>query len=502
MAKRGFDLAALARAAMTGGNDESSGAPLEAGTAGGPEASRPRTVFDNNPARDASGSALGENNNLPPDASAAPNDHAGHDLDSAGDGQGSAGGNGSPEASQARTVQSTTTPPGTLPALPGSGAGVSESDTVTEIPARKIKTNDANFYEMSELEDLAASIELVGLLHPVLVMPDGGDGGYILIDGERRFRAMTELLGRTSVPCIVRRPAGGIIEELMLIEANRTQRRMSDAELSKQAERFTELLAQLRDSGVEIPGRLRDRTAEALGVSASKLARLHAIREKLRPALLKMFDEGKLSESVAYEYSKMDRMGQAAAWSAGLITAEDVRRFAARRKEAAGQVARGSTSFPQKAVQVGLPPEGGETIDGGGQGFAGDGGSPEASPARTVRSTTTPRGTLPDLPREENNTAGHALDSAGEDVSELDTDEFEELEAEELDRTAFLVHWHRTCPEDMPPEAAGYGKAILLWGDGGLHRTPDFLARQTIEVSPAHARWWAVIEGPKEEHNE
>ena len=192
--------------------------------------------------------------------------------------------------------------------LGDAAAAVSELDTRT-IPAPLISANAANFYEMSDLEELATSIELTGLLHPIIVRPDG-DGAYRIIDGERRFRAMTEVLGRTEVPAIVRVPVNDVIEELMLIEANRTQRKMTAADLSKQAERYTELLAQLRDAGVEIPGRLRDRVAEAMQVSSTKLARLHAIRQNLEPGLLAMFDDGDLSESVAYELSRYDHQKQ------------------------------------------------------------------------------------------------------------------------------------------------------------------------------------------------
>lgn len=192
----------------------------------------------------------------------------------------------------------------------GADAPVSELDTVQEISAARITPNAANFYEMTDLEELAASIELVGLMTPIQVKPAGVPLEYVIIDGERRFRALTQVLGRETVPCIVRTPLNDVIEELMLIEANRTQRRMSPADLSRQAERYTELLSRLRDAGVEIPGRLRDRVAEALDVSASKLGRLHAIREKLEPGLLALFDDGELNESVAYELSRFDQQKQ------------------------------------------------------------------------------------------------------------------------------------------------------------------------------------------------
>lgn len=180
---------------------------------------------------------------------------------------------------------------------------VSKVDTVQQLDTALIDVNSANFYEMSDLEELASSIELVGLMHPVIVRPNGER--YTLIDGERRFRAMTEVLGWTEIFAIVRRPANDVVEELMLIEANRTQRKMSAADLSKQAERYTELLVQLKEAGVAIPGRLRDRVAEALQVSSTKLARLHAIRENSVPRALALFDDGTLNESAAYSLQQL-----------------------------------------------------------------------------------------------------------------------------------------------------------------------------------------------------
>jgi len=179
-------------------------------------------------------------------------------------------------------------------------------ETVEMIPAARIRANEANFYEMSDLEELAASIELVGLMTPLTVKVDPtGGAGYVIIDGERRFRALTEILGRAEIPCIRKTPVNAVIEELMLIEANRQQRKMTAGELSRQAERYTELLAKLRDSGVPVPGRLRKAVAEAMQLSESKLARLSAIRKNLNSDLLELFDKGELNESQAYEYSKL-----------------------------------------------------------------------------------------------------------------------------------------------------------------------------------------------------
>lgn len=184
------------------------------------------------------------------------------------------------------------------------GAGMTQSvETVREIAVADIDANDGNFYSMSDIEALAANIELLGLIHPVAVRP-GEDGRWTLIDGERRFRAV-QSLGRETIRAVVHRPVSSVFEELMLISANMQQRKLSAADLSKQAERYTECLAELKRSGVNIPGRLRSAVAEALDVSESKLARLAAIRSKLIPEALAKFDAGAINESVAYSISRI-----------------------------------------------------------------------------------------------------------------------------------------------------------------------------------------------------
>ena len=60
------------------------------------------------------------------------------------------------------------------------------------IPFEKVRTNDKNDYAQSDIEFLATSIEVNGLGSSLLVKDDG-NGGYIIIDGERRYRAIKML---------------------------------------------------------------------------------------------------------------------------------------------------------------------------------------------------------------------------------------------------------------------------------------------------------------------
>jgi ParB family chromosome partitioning protein len=72
-------------------------------------------------------------------------------------------------------------------------------------------------FEAEELQELAASIQAVGLLHPPLVRSLPYSDNYELISGERRFRAV-QLLGLKTIPVIVRHSSYSHSAEAALIE--------------------------------------------------------------------------------------------------------------------------------------------------------------------------------------------------------------------------------------------------------------------------------------------
>lgn len=201
------------------------------------------------------------------------------------------------------------------------GAAVSDSDTgkqqIRYIPLELIDPDPDNFYTMEGLEELAGSIEMLGLQQPLLVRP-GENGHYITISGHRRRAAIRLLTEGGSdqfaggVPCIVdESPASDALRELKLIMANADTRRMNSADQGKQAERIEDLLRQLVDEGYEFPGRLRDWVAELSGLSRTKLARLKVIREKLEKSIRKAYyDKGTLGESSAYALARLPEDAQ------------------------------------------------------------------------------------------------------------------------------------------------------------------------------------------------
>ena len=192
---------------------------------------------------------------------------------------------------------------------------VSNLDTGREqiqyIDMAQLDDDPNNFYELSNLDELAANIELLGLQQPIRVRPGEEPGRYIIVSGHRRRAAVRQLVeeGREDLrelPCIVERSAGSAaLQELRLIYANSDTRKLSSADLSRQAERVEALLYQLKEEGYEFPGRMRDHVAEACKVSKSKLARLKVIRENLDARWKPAYERGKLAESAAYALAQM-----------------------------------------------------------------------------------------------------------------------------------------------------------------------------------------------------
>lgn len=186
---------------------------------------------------------------------------------------------------------------------------VSKMDTSREqieyISRELIDSDPNNFYSLDGLDALADNISTVGLQQPIRVRKQE-DGRYVTVSGHRR-RAAIDILAKddperwAQIPCIVESSAASpAMQQLALIYANSSTRQLSGVELSKQAEQVEKLLYQLKEEGHEFPGRMRDRVAEAVNASKSKLARLKVIRRKLIPQFMALWENGKLRESTAY----------------------------------------------------------------------------------------------------------------------------------------------------------------------------------------------------------
>lgn len=90
--------------------------------------------------------------------------------------------------------------------------------SIQNIPVSQIMAgnNDRKLFDRAKLEELAASISKHGLAQPITVRPRGDI--YVVVAGERRFRAMRDVLHLDAVPCLVRDLADEAAAAVMLVE--------------------------------------------------------------------------------------------------------------------------------------------------------------------------------------------------------------------------------------------------------------------------------------------
>lgn len=201
-----------------------------------------------------------------------------------------------------------------LAAVLGSVPNLGTEGELRELPVEDVHPNPGNFYppiDHDAMEDLQESIQANGVLEPLLVVQDGD--GYRLISGHNRLQAVRHLRlcgpdarRWATVPCRILPPMDKLREQTAIIEANR-QRKKTPQVLQQEAEELTRLYTERKKAGEELPGRIRDRVAEALQISAARASRLAAIKTGLKiPGFQRMWKDGDINESVAYEISKLD----------------------------------------------------------------------------------------------------------------------------------------------------------------------------------------------------
>lgn len=80
-----------------------------------------------------------------------------------------------------------------------------------------------NFFDEDEQMALVDSLQQHGLLNPIAVAGPVADGLYLLIDGERRWRA-AQTMGWETIPAQVRAPSTSELEMLLLAVVGNVQR--------------------------------------------------------------------------------------------------------------------------------------------------------------------------------------------------------------------------------------------------------------------------------------
>lgn len=182
-------------------------------------------------------------------------------------------------------------------------------DSLKMIEVDDIQPNEDNFYEMSEIEELAEDIERQGLMS-VLVATAAENGKYKLISGHRRQAAIKLLIdeGRrksTTVPCYVKSAKSSEETQLDLIMLNATQRTYTSADTMREYEELERIFKALEEAGKPVKGKMRNNIAKVLNVSPAQIAKIDNIKHNAIPDVEQAVKSGDMSISTANEVAKL-----------------------------------------------------------------------------------------------------------------------------------------------------------------------------------------------------
>lgn len=163
-----------------------------------------------------------------------------------------------------------------------------ENDTgVLEIDINKIKPNPnqpRKNFDQDALNELAASIKVHGIVQPI-VLNQQPDGQYLIIAGERRWRA-ANICGLKTVPAVIKNYTDKQIKEISIIE-NLQREDLNPIEAAK-------AIKELMDEY----GLTQETVSDRIGKSRSNVANTLRLLS-LYPDVMEMVEKGKISSGHA-----------------------------------------------------------------------------------------------------------------------------------------------------------------------------------------------------------
>ncbi len=135
------------------------------------------------------------------------------------------------------------------------------------IPVDKLDPNpDQPRREIGDLTDLTNSIKQRGVLEPLLVKPSPNNGRWLIIAGERRWRAAREA-GLHEVPCVEMNVDDQSVAEIALIE-NMQRKDLTPWEEADGLRALCERFGYTHEDVAKKVGKSRSTVTEALSIAA------------------------------------------------------------------------------------------------------------------------------------------------------------------------------------------------------------------------------------------
>lgn len=166
---------------------------------------------------------------------------------------------------------------------PSGSSSRQSKNSVDMIDMNLIKTNPnqpRKHFDEEALNELASSIKLHGVIQPI-VINDNGDGTFLIIAGERRYRAARKA-GLEKIPAVVKNYTDRQIKEIAIIE-NLQREDLNPIEAARAIRQLMEEYKLTQEAVAERIGKSRPNIANALRLLT------------LYPDVMNMVEDGKLS---------------------------------------------------------------------------------------------------------------------------------------------------------------------------------------------------------------
>lgn len=184
----------------------------------------------------------------------------------------------------------------TAPIVPARLQGVSKSRNAAEIPVEKIQADPdqpREEFDAEALDRLAESIKTRGQLQPIRVRWEEDRGAYVILCGERRWRA-AKMAGVETMSCVV---IEGPIEPSELLALQLVENCLrEDLRPIEQARAFRALIERQRISTRQL--------ARELSVPQSSVVKALSLLD-LPESVQEQVEAGRISTGTAYEVSRV-----------------------------------------------------------------------------------------------------------------------------------------------------------------------------------------------------
>lgn len=218
----------------------------------------------------------------------------------------------------------------------GTKSALNPANKIEEIDFKNLIPHENNFYGMRDIPALAKDMSISNWVEPLRVQPSGEEGKYIILSGERRYRAVMyryergEITSR-NIPCIVTEPFKGnelltseMVTNIAIIMANSHRiknfsERLQEIEV---LEPMARIYYQKAKDERRFLGTFREYFAEQfLNISTASLHRLRGL-QSLLPEFMQLLDDGKITQIVAAELAKHSQQEQLAFMN-GMLSKND-----------------------------------------------------------------------------------------------------------------------------------------------------------------------------------